>query len=419
MEEIIRLKLLLRNAVLCLLLFCPQVYSASVSTIQSQNPGFWQARDESASSSQAKSSADEAGRKQMAQSDQYYQKMAWQLKQRAERIAFEVRKHWSSVELSGKSKWVEYGNSWQSKRVVDYAGNEIRVSALKPMTTLELKEFAGAELKELLGSTVSAALRRDPVLKHTYDATDENGLDELVFSELFKTDKPTNKDIARLAQQLMTRAYTRYQDQVAMRGDSAGPSFSLSKTSTYVVPLPKSRMRNKARQYLPLVKKYSNEFQIPADVMMAIMHTESHFNPLARSHVPAFGLMQIVPRSAGRDASRVIFSKKKLLSAGFLYKPENNIKVGAAYLNVLSFRYLKKIENPVSRLYCMVAAYNTGSANVARAFTPVPKMQKAVSVINGMSNQQVLMRLIKYLPQRETKEYVEKVLKRRKLYSRA
>lgn len=419
MEEVIRLKLLLRNGVFWLFIFCPQVYSAPVSTIQSQNPGFWQTRDAPPSSSQPNSSADEAGRKLMVQSDQYYQKMAWQLKQRAERIAFEVRKLWSSVELSGKSKWVEYGNNWQSKRVVDYASNEIRVSVLKPMTTQELKEFAGAELKALLGSTVSAALQRDPVLKRTFDVTDESGLDELVFSELFKTDKPADKDIARLAKQLMVRAYTRYQDQVAMRGDLNGQSLSLAKTLTYVVPLPKNRMRNKARQYLPLVKKYSKEFQIPADVMMAIMHTESHFNPLARSHIPAFGLMQIVPRSAGRDASRVIFSKKKLLSAGFLYKPENNIKVGAAYLNVLSFRYLKKIENPVSRLYCMVAAYNTGSANVARAFTPVPKMQEAVSVINGMSNQQVLMRLIKYLPQRETKEYVEKVLKRRKLYSRA
>ena len=417
MEEIIRLKLLLRNGVFCLLLLCPQVYAAPVSTIQSQIPGFWQAGEENSSSSQANSRADEAERKFMVQSDQYYQKMAREVKQRAQRIAFEVRKHWSSVELSGKSKWVEYGDNWQSKRVVDYASNEIRVSALKGMTTLELKEFAGTELKELLGSTVSAALRRDPVLKHTFDVADENGLDQLVFSELFKTDKPSDRGIARVAQQLMARAYARYQDQVATRGGTEG--LGLSKTLTYVVPLPKNRMRDKARQYLPLVKKYSKEFQIPADVMMAIMHTESHFNPLARSHIPAFGLMQIVPRSAGRDASRVLFKKKKLLSAGFLYKPENNIKVGAAYLNVLSFRYLKKIENPVSRLYCMVAAYNTGSANVARAFTPVPQMQKAVSVINGMSNQQVLMRLIKYLPQRETREYVEKVLKRRKLYSRA
>ena len=114
----------------------------------------------------------------------------------------------------------------------------------------------------------------------------------------------------------------------------------------------------------------------------------------------------------------MLFNKKKLLSAGFLYQPDNNIKVGAAYLNVLNFRYLKKIENPISRLYCMVAAYNTGSTNVARAFTPAPQMEKAVAVINGMSNQQVLLRLIKYLPQRETREYVEKVLKRRKLYTR-
>lgn len=417
MKKIIRFKPLLRKGIFCLLLLCPQIYAAPVSTIQSQNPGFWRTGEGGGTSPQAANlGATESERELMILSDQYYQKMTRQVKLRAERIALEVRRYWSSVELSGQSKWVEYGDGWQSKRVVDYASNEVRISTLEGMTALELKEFAGNELKELLRSTVSSALQRDPVLKHVLDAGDEEGLDQLVFSELFKTDKPTAKDISRLAQQLMTRAYTRYQDQFAMGGDGGG--WGLSKTATYVVPLPKNRMRDKAREYLPSVRKYSNEFQIPADVMMAIMHTESHFNPLARSHVPAFGLMQIVPRTAGRDASRMLYKKKKLLSAGFLYKPDNNIKVGAAYLNILSFQYLKKIENPVSRLYCMVAAYNTGSTNVARAFTPAPQMQKAAGVINGMSNQQVLMRLIKYLPQRETREYVEKVLKRRKLYSR-
>ena len=410
---------LLIHSVFFLQFACLPAYASPVSKIQPNNAGFWQGSAESDGPAQpaplkpgfAKPGATYETDESF---DRYYQKINKQLKQRVALISLEISKHWPSVEMSGKSIWVEYGADWRSKRVVDYASNEIRVSSLEDMSHIEVKEFALSELKGLLGMTILAALRHDPGLAPIMSIDAESYLDDkLVFSELFKSEKPSSNDIARLAQRLMLRAYVRYQDQIASRGNA-----DLSKKVTYVIPLPKSRMRDKAREYLPYVKKYSNEFQIPADVMMAIMHTESHFNPLARSHVPAFGLMQIVPRTAGRDASGVLFNKKKLLSAGFLYKPDNNIRVGAAYLNVLSFRYLKKIENPVSRLYCMVAAYNTGSANVARAFTHVPKMQKAVTIINRMSNQQVLMRLIKYLPQRETRDYVEKVLKRRKAYSR-
>ncbi|MBL4606774.1 MAG: transglycosylase SLT domain-containing protein [Pseudomonadales bacterium] len=416
MKGITRFNLLLVNGVLCLFLLCGQVSASSVSIIEPQNPGFWQGGKVSGTSSQPSVSNDGLKGASKVQLDQYYQEMVQRLRLEEKRTLVDVKKHWPIAELSGKSKWVEYGDGWQSKRVVDFASNEIRVSSLSRMSNRESKEFAGIQLGELLSSTIFAALQRDPVLKHVLNIEDQEGLDQLVFSELFKTEAPTAKDISKLTHRLMKRAYARYRDQLAVRGN--GGLQGASSKVTYVIPLPKSRMRDKAKQYLSSVRRYSSEFDIPADLVMAIMHTESHFNPLARSHIPAFGLMQIVPRTAGRDASRVLFNKKKLLSAGFLYQPDNNIKVGAAYLNILSFRYLKNIKNPVSRMYCMVAAYNAGSTNVARAFIPVPQMQKAVGVINEMSNQQVLMRLIKFLPQRETREYVEKVLKRRKLYSR-
>ena len=83
--------------------------------------------------------------------------------------------------------------------------------------------------------------------------------------------------------------------------------------------------------------------------------------------MPAYGLMQIVPESAGKDATQQLFGQPKLLAPSYLYNSDNNIQVGTTYLNILYYRYLRKIENPTSRLYCTIAAYNTGAGNVAKA----------------------------------------------------
>ena len=48
--------------------------------------------------------------------------------------------------------------------------------------------------------------------------------------------------------------------------------------------------------------------------------------------------MQIVPHTAGKDATNHLFGEGKILAPSYLYKPENNISIGAAYLYVLHYR---------------------------------------------------------------------------------
>ncbi len=66
----------------------------------------------------------------------------------------------------------------------------------------------------------------------------------------------------------------------------------------------------------------------------------------------------------------------------------------------------------------MIAAYNTGAGNVARAFNKdrSTNINKAAIVINSMSSQQVYDRLVKNLPYDETKNYYKKVNNRIALY---
>ena len=199
---------------------------------------------------------------------------------------------------------------------------------------------------------------------------------------------------------------------------STAPSkVSGSSVVTLMISLPSDRLQRKADQYKGSVVKHAAEYNVDPALVFAVIQTESSFNPMARSHVPAYGLMQIVPRSAGLDASKKVLGKKVLLSPSYLYDSENNIGMGSAYLHILSKRYMRAVKNEESRLYCVIAAYNTGSGNVARAFTGEVGMTGAAPVINSMSPEKVYQTLIDNLPHRETVGYLKKVTDRMKHYS--
>ena len=124
----------------------------------------------------------------------------------------------------------------------------------------------------------------------------------------------------------------------------------------------------RAQKYQSQIDVNAHQQKIPSAMILAIMETESMFNPTARSPAPAFGLMQLVPTSGARDAYQQLYNKDRIVSDRYLYVPENNIKLGAAYLHRLYYNYLSEIKDPVSRQWATIAAYNTGSGNVFRAF---------------------------------------------------
>jgi len=152
--------------------------------------------------------------------------------------------------------------------------------------------------------------------------------------------------------------------------------------------------------------------------VFAIIETEPAFNPLARSPAPAYGLMQIVPRSSGLDATQVLFGRSRILAPSYLYNAEKNIEIGAIYLELLFDRYLSGIQDPRSRLYCVIAAYNTGAGNVFRTFTGRTRSQAAFAEINAMPPDGVYRHLIRNLPYGETRRYLADVVDRMAKYPR-
>lgn len=180
--------------------------------------------------------------------------------------------------------------------------------------------------------------------------------------------------------------------------------------------LVENHLEVRARKYHPLVRSYAKTHNLDPALIMAIIHTESMFNPRARSPIPAFGLMQVVPHTAGREAYHRLYGKTQRLTPGYLYDPENNIELGVAYLEILRDEYMKAINHPISRTYCAIAAYNAGLTNVGRAFILRKSLRKAAPVINTLKPDQVYAQLVKSLPFKESRDYVRKVIKRTRLY---
>lgn len=177
-------------------------------------------------------------------------------------------------------------------------------------------------------------------------------------------------------------------------------------------------LNEKAAQFRDLVSEFSKVFQIEEPLIYAVMEQESRFNPQAKSHVPAYGLMQLVPSSGGCDAYTYVKKLKQPTKPepSYLYIPRNNIELGTAYLRILMNRF-STVTDPDCRRLCVIAAYNTGEGNVSRSFVGKAASAKSIAQhINALNYSQLYNHLTSRLSTSEARGYVEGVSRRREKY---
>ncbi|MCX8028945.1 MAG: lytic transglycosylase domain-containing protein [Brevinematales bacterium] len=121
-----------------------------------------------------------------------------------------------------------------------------------------------------------------------------------------------------------------------------------------------------------IIEEASKKYNIPKELIKAVIKAESNFNPIAISPKNAMGLMQLIPSTA------------KEMGVNNVLDPYENIMGGTKYLRMM----LDKFNG---NLFLALSAYNAGPDRVIKS--------------NGIPNIE------------ETQEYVDKVIKFYKEYS--
>ena len=298
-----------------------------------------------------------------------------------------IEQYWPKAELGNPQKLVTYSDDLKTQRIIDFQNNTLSISQISP---------EDSDAKEKLLQNLDATLSLDNT-----QAFNENELEQNI-NKISQT-TPFIKHAELDGQKLLDKTEAAPQNISIVKNEKG---YQLTYT------LPKDATFKRSSSYLVPAKANAKRFNLKAQWLLAIMHTESSFNPLARSHIPAYGLMQIVPKSAGIDSYYFLYNERRLLSASYLYNTHKNIETGSAYLHILYYKYLASIKNPTSRLYCAIAGYNTGAGNVARAFVGTNSVPKAAEIINTMSPESVYAYLLKNLRYDEPKHYLKRVRER-------
>lgn len=90
------------------------------------------------------------------------------------------------------------------------------------------------------------------------------------------------------------------------------------------------------RPYYDEIRLASERFDVKRELIYSIIRQESAFNPRARSHADAFGLMQMLPEVARKKASSL---EIEVGAPEDLYDPYTNIQLGSAFIKELLDKY--------------------------------------------------------------------------------
>ncbi len=310
--------------------------------------------------------------------------------------------------LPSRTRYVKYTEDYKNRVVVDYDAGTILIEHLDEPGVRD--KLRNAVVVALLTPDDPGAV--DLFSAKPVELKGEPYLEQLVADQDGKV-LQSRAEVERYADYLVA-------NQLKMRSiDANGTRKQVSYVQLNMV---NSHLDKRAVQYASVVRRHAESAQVSRSLVYAVIKTESAFNPYAVSSAPAYGMMQLVPSSGGREAYRKAKGQDVMPSKEYLFDADNNIELGSTYLGVLlRDSPLRAIDNPVSREYCAIAAYNTGPSNVFRAFSSAKnsreRQTEALDRINAMRPDQVYDALRKHLPYEETRGYVVKVVEAKKRFA--
>jgi membrane-bound lytic murein transglycosylase C len=191
---------------------------------------------------------------------------------------------------------------------------------------------------------------------------------------------------------------------------------------TVTLEMAPNAIQKRAEQYLDMIKTHSEKYDLDPALVLALIHTESAFNPKAFSRRPdgtpmACGLMQIIPSQAGRDAHKALYGKDKIVESEYLFDPENNLKMGTWYVDFLT-KWWNRYENKnkgktsskIKNEYYAISSYNQGMGTILN------NAYKTHQLIDKTEEETYTILTTESKIPHEGREYLKKVSERKKLY---
>jgi len=309
--------------------------------------------------------------------------------EQAEKAAYaqfkeDVEKQWEAFKESTKKTYVSYDEDLQSRASIDFDAGEVTVEII--LEENEIKDSYNDDQKmdgnsDTFGLLQTAMPRNNLmlVLKPLLDLSEITSSNDIpkgekISFESFR-DKIANAKLTKklvgiisekddngktiLHNQLinakgavvktgsvaldfaknMTKKQTKKIKNYIGKDGKKRISFSLT------LPLRPDHKEKRLGNYKKEIIQQAKRFKIDPTIALAITETESNFNPKARSPIPAYGLMQLVPKSGARDAYLYVYDKDKMLGKRYLYNSDNNIELGCAYLAKIRYNYFKSIKD--------------------------------------------------------------------------
>ena len=367
------------------------------------------------------------------------------LREKREKFKKAVEKKWDTYEESTSKSYVSYSKDLSSRTIVDFDKGEVTIELIvdeedpkndsyDSNSDLDLRLFT-TKLK-LSSKFLSINPRLLNVLmmlvfQEDEDSNNDDNVNSSFTKRLSKILKEKGDDGEPILKDQLVDASGKAVETV---GNTLGIAKDLISDKTKKVrmhfakdgkkrtiisikiPLSDNHMEKRRERYKELIEIEARRFNIPTEIALAIAETESAFNPKAKSHVPAYGLMQLVPKTGARDAYQWIYKKDKFISGRYLYKPRNNVELGCAYLSMIRHHYFSAIRDDELAYICAIPAYNTGVGNVSKALINKTNIREASKKANKMNKDELYDKLYSDLSSKEAKNYLKKVWTRKENY---
>ena len=304
----------------------------------------------------------------------------------------------NEVLIAGPKDYVKYTDGYQTRSHINFDDGTITVETIAGTDP-------AARLRQAIITTL--LMGDDPGSVDLYSDAD----DIQISKEPFLYGQVVDNNGEAIRWQWRAERFADYLLQTRLKKRSSGLHIIYSVT----INLVPNHLDKRAHKYLGMVRQASRKYGIDESLILAIMQTESSFNPYAVSRSDAMGLMQVVQHTAGKDVFRSQ-GKSGTPSRSFLFDPASNIDTGTAYLAILNNIYLGGLNNPTSRRYAVITAYNGGAGSVLRVFSN-DKVQ-AANIINSMAPGDVYQTLTTRHPSAESRRYLYKVNSAQKGYRR-